>query len=305
MMGPNTFYCSELSRAASEKSFGTASLGEVWLLIEYPFAWGPKAFDDSNLAPAIKSRLQRFIRSVPRARLLFIKQGSVCHERVSIFLVRCREREPLILKFELEDYRQLTELDLEGAAAGQTGAEVSNEPLFLVCTHGRRDKCCAKFGNPLFKALRAAEGAAAWQSSHVGGDRFAANLVCFPHGLFYSHMTAEAGQAVTSEYRAGRLSLQNYRGRACYPYPVQAAEFFARKEGSASGVDELRRLDGVRLGEDRWQVRFLEPRERLVHRVELSRHLSAFQNPITCHSGEARPVMQFRLDAYERSALET
>jgi hypothetical protein len=305
-MEANSFYCSELSRGIAEKSYGTASTGEFWLLLEYPLAWGARAFEESRLSTAVKLHLRKFIRSVPRARLLFIKQGRDCGDRVSLFIVRCREHDPFVIRFELEDYGQLVDIDLLSVAAKQLppGGRITRDPLFLVCTHGRRDKCCAKFGLPLFKSLGEDARPAVWQSSHVGGDRFAANLVCFPHGIFYAHMTGEAGRAAIKEYRAGRLIVENYRGRACYSHPVQAAEFFARRESGITEINDLRRLDHTRLSEDRWQVRFLQVSKGSVHRVETSRLMSDFQSYITCHSTEARRVPQFRLDAYEIVGVE-
>ena len=58
----------------------------------------------------------------------------------------------------------------------------------------------------------------------MGGDRFAANLVCFPDGLFYAHVTEHDERAVIEAYGARRIALSHYRGRACYSQPVQAAE---------------------------------------------------------------------------------
>jgi hypothetical protein len=305
-MEPNSFYCSELSRGIAEKSYGTASTGDFWLLLEYPLAWGARAFEESRLSAAIKLHLRKFLKSVPRARLLFIKQGRDCGDRVSLFIVRCRETDPFVIRFELEDYGQLVDIDLVSIAAKQLpkGGRITRDPLFLVCTHGRRDKCCAKFGLPLFKSLGEEAGTSVWQSSHVGGDRFAANLVCFPHGLFYSHMTGDAGRFAAQEYREGRLVVENYRGRACYSHPLQAAEFFVRSESGIREINDLRRLDHARLGEDRWQVRFLQASRGSVHRVEISRWMSDFQSYITCHSIEARRVPQFRLDAYEIVGVE-
>ena len=46
-------------------------------------------------------------------------------------------------------------------------------PLLLVCTHGRRDACCAQFGRPTAMALARRYGTAVWETTHVGGDRFA------------------------------------------------------------------------------------------------------------------------------------
>jgi hypothetical protein len=268
-----------------------------------------KAFEESRLSSAVKIHLKKFLNSVPRSRLLFIKQGRDCGDRVTFFIVRCRETDPFAIRFELEDYGQLMDIDIISAATNAAkqsppGAIITRESLFLVCTHGRRDKCCAKFGLPLFKSLSEDARQAVWQSSHVGGDRFAANLVCFPHGLFYSHMTDANGRAAMKEYKEGRLVLENYRGRTCYSHPVQAAEFFVRSESGIREIDDLRRLDHAPLGEDRWQARFLQVSQGSVHRVEISRVMSDFHNYITCHSLETRRVPQFRLDAYETVKVE-
>jgi len=300
-MAFESFYCSDLSRSASEKVFGSASIGEVWILIEYPFGWGVKALNDSNLSAEIKAHLKQVIKTIPRSRVLFIKQDRVCRETVNLFVIRCREREPFIVKFELEDYRLLMEIDFAEVAAGNlsSGGSITSEPLYLVCTHGRRDKCCAKFGFPLFKSLRREDEQAVWQSSHVGGDRFAANLVCFPHGLFYAHVREESGKEIMREYKEGRIVNQKYRGRACYSHHVQAAEFFVRTESGINLIDDLHRMDSARIDKERWQVRFFERAKGSVHSVKVGRLMSNFQNFITCHSTDVQRVPQFRLDGYE------
>jgi hypothetical protein len=296
------FFCSELSRGAGEKVFGTASTGGVWMLLEYGGTWEPKALEQSALAPEVKSFLRSQLQTIPHSRLLFIKRGRAGGETFSFFVVRSRERDPFVVRYELDAYARLTELDIGAAAAGRpaAGGSVTREPLFLVCTHGRRDKCCAKFGLPVYRALRECETAReqVWQSSHVGGDRFAANLVCFPHGLFYAHLTEETARWAAEEYEAGRLLLDKYRGRACYSHHVQAAEFFTRAETNARGLADLRFHSSERTGETRWRIGFAGA--GAVYEAEISRRPSDFQNLITCHSAAPRSVPQFALDGFRR-----
>jgi hypothetical protein len=295
------FYCSELSRQAAEKSYGTASIGLVWLLIEYPPAWGPHALKDSSFSPSLKEHLNRILKTIPRSRLLFIKQEPGRKERLKFFVVRSRESEPFIVKFDLDHHEQLLEIDIAAAASGNlsAGGVLLDQPLFLVCTHGKRDKCCAKFGYAVYKSLREGSGADVWQSSHVGGDRFAANLICFPHGLFYAHVTEGGGPAIVEEYRRGRLVLSEYRGRACYSFPVQAAEFFIRKETNLNGLDQLRYLGQERIEETTWRVRFVTKAGGVLHQAQVACRLSEFQTQITCHSSEAKSVTQFHLEDYQ------
>ncbi len=305
-MSRQLFFCSELSRRVAEKPHGTASIGDVWLLVEYAQAWGSNALADSDLSPELKKYLSRLVKSIPRARLLFIKQERPplerrnIKDRINVFVVRTRERAPFIVKFELESYEQLMNIDVaavvvEGGASGGGGV-VTQEPLFLVCTHGRRDKCCAKFGYALYKSLRGHVGDSVWQSSHVGGDRFAANLICFPHGLFYAHVTEEVGRTIVAEYAQGRLALGGYRGRVCYGYAVQAAEFFIRRESGITGLDELRFLRRARVDENHWRVQFVVPATGRIYEAQVVSRLSEFENHVTCHSTGEQRVIQYLLD---------
>ena len=299
------FFCSEISRGLGEKAFGTASLGGVWLLLEYTLAWKPKALEQSTLTDAVKSRLAGALRRIPHSRFLFIKRGGACSSEINFFVVRSRERRPFALRFGLESYDQLMALDLEAAASGRPapGAEPHDRPLFLVCTHGRRDKCCAKFGVPLYNHLRGIEGDAVWQCSHVGGDRFAANLVCFPHGLFYAHAGPASGARIAEAYRQGRLSLADeFRGRCCYAYPIQAAEFFVRAEAGLDSVEGLRYLGSERAGEKSWRVRFAAHEGAGVHEALVTTRPSERHRPITCHAPDERSVPEFLLEEYHFEA---
>lgn len=294
------FYCSELSRHAAEQTLGTASTGEVWVLLEYSRGWNPRAFEESDLSPRIKRHLSRTIKAIPRARLLFIKQERARPFPLTLFVVRARERDPFIAKFHLESYDELLEVDLAEASAGKVADEsIMREPLYLICTHGKRDKCCAKFGYALYKSLHTSVGESVWQSSHVGGDRFAANLICFPHGLFYGHVREETGDLIVKEYEQGRLVLDGYRGRACYGHAVQSAEFFIRRETGVSEIEAFHYLGRHRMGEHSWRVQFVARDRRSIHEAQVTGRLSEFQTYITCHSSQAQSVLEYTLDSYQ------
>jgi hypothetical protein len=280
---------------------GTASTGAVWLLLEYPHGWGRRAFEESALSEGVKHFLNASMARVRHSRLLFIKTDRARREeRMNFFVVRCRERSPFVVRLGLERYDDVTAYDLAALASGRDtqGGEVRTEPLFLVCTHGRRDKCCAKFGVPLYNALREQAGECVWQSSHVGGDRFAGNLVCFPHGLFYAHTDAAAGRRVVEAYRAGRVVTEEFRGRACYSHFIQAAEYFVRTEASVRGVEDLRFISSEPAGEESWRVRFAEPAAGRTHDARVRRRPSDFRNLINCHATEPQSVPQFSLEEY-------
>ena len=295
-------FCSVRSKEASEETFGTASTGDAWLLLEYARPWGAKAFRESTLPKAVKVYLSGLLKSVPRSRVLLIKQTRTIKGPLTLFVARSRESSSSILKYEFLEYEQLLDLDLASALAGgsPSGTTPWEESLFLVCTHGKRDKCCAKFGIPIYKTIQTQVGeSSVWQCSHVGGDRFAANVICFPDGIFYGHVTEETAKLIVKEYDERRIVLTNFRGRSCYSFPVQAAEFFARRETGFRRIGDLKFLTYDPLKPNEWRVRFFSEVDAKVHQVSLRSHLSEFQNRLTCHSNELQSVVQYSLIEHE------
>jgi hypothetical protein len=136
---------------------------------------------------------------------------------------------------ELPDTGDLAGLDLERSA------EETNGALVLVCGHGSRDSCCALRGTAVYDRLAGRLGEEElWISSHHGGHRFAANVLVLPAGIHLGHVEpGEAGEIVASAL-AGRIELDRYRGRTCYPPPVQAAEHAIRAAHGLTEVSELR-----------------------------------------------------------------
>jgi hypothetical protein len=293
-----TAFCSVRSQQATEEVFGTASMGDAWLLLEYMRPWGAKAFSESTIPKAVKIHLSAVLKSVPRSRVLLIKQARRVKGPLNLFVARSRESASSILKYEFFEYEQLLDFDLASALAGGAPAGTTpwEGPLFLVCTHGKRDKCCAKFGLPVYQTIKTMVGeSAVWQCSHVGGDRFAANVVCFPDGIFYGHITETTARLMVQEYYERRIVLANFRGRCCYPFPVQAAEFFARRETEFRGIGELKFLTFEAVKPNEWRVSFFAEVDEKVHQVSLRSYLSQFQNRLTCHSIEPRRVVQYSL----------
>lgn len=120
----------------------------------------------------------------------------------------------------------LTPDDLEALANGEppSGA-ASVDRMYLVCVHGRRDQCCARFGGPLARALAPEHPGELWETTHVGGHKFAANLVLLPHGRYYGPCDlAVARDAIAAYENGGGAIPERYRGRAGQSKREQEAE---------------------------------------------------------------------------------
>ena len=98
-----------------------------------------------------------------------------------------------------------------------------------------------------------------WQSTHVGGDRFAGNVVVFPQALYYGRVDPADTAGLVAAQASGSLDLDRYRGRAAYPFQVQAAEHAIRESEGLLGIDDLSLVGSEPHGEDAWRVRFRKP----------------------------------------------
>jgi hypothetical protein len=293
-------FCSDLSINACEPLYGTASIGQVWLLLEHPQNWGEKALDTSQFPADVKAYLHAVLKKLEGGRLLLIRQGRSQPETLNFFLAVTRESSPHIQHFKLETYEDLLGMDIPRLARMADGAPDNYEehPLYLTCTDGKHDKCCAKYGLRVYQTLKATFGERVWETSHVGGDRFAANMVCFPHGLYFGRVSEAEAERIAGDYRNGRIYLSNYRGRCCYSQNAQIGEHFIRSQSGDTRLDSLRFLGDEAPEEDQSLVRFSSADDQIVHTVRFRSSLSDFEIPSSCRSDEKRKVTQHHLLEY-------
>ena len=218
--------------AHGEPVGATASRVDTWILIEYRGLWAHDAVDGSTLSGELKAFLRAERRRLPHARILFVRSAERRgRDGLVAFIARTAEAQGELRCVELDRHDDLIGVDLETA-----GTPVGH-PLFLVCTHGKHDRCCAKYGRPLYDAVREQVDAGwVWQSSHVGGDRFAGNLVALPDGTYYGRVVPAEVWPVLEASLAGRVHLPCYRGRSCHGFAAQAAELAVREQ---TGLLEL------------------------------------------------------------------
>jgi hypothetical protein len=228
-------FCRDAALENVEPLAGTASRVDHWILVEYRGLWSREVLPGSGLSDQVKQRLREQASARPHTKLLFIRRTERRgRPELRVMWGSSSERGGSLFHSELDSYDDLIDLDL--TAPGP----FSPHPLLLACTHGKHDSCCARHGRPLYQALaELVEDDWVWQSSHVGGDRFAGNLVVLPQGLYFGRVAAAEAWAVLDEYLAGRIELDHYRGRSCYSFAVQAAERAVREAAGLTGIDDL------------------------------------------------------------------
>jgi hypothetical protein len=226
--------CSVRALTRGDSAVATASPVQRWLLIEQPGPWGRDALAESRFDQAVAPLLARRARA-ENVRLLLVRRPG---ERLADSGHRWaygdsrRGREGLWWSVRTSDADLLT-----APWDGSTG-EPTSRPTYLVCAHAGHDACCALRGRPLARAMPAPDPADVWECSHLGGDRFAANVVVLPHGFYYGQVPGDGGDLVRAHER-GQVALPWLRGRAGVPAPAQAAQHSAREALGLLGVDDL------------------------------------------------------------------
>ncbi len=291
------YYCSEFSRRAGEPLFGTASRVEVWFLLEVPRPWAEQAFPESALPEPVKAQLNRQLESIPRCRLLFIKRSSRSAPPYAFYLARSHETDSRLYEFRLNAYEDILSLDLPSMLAGDPRytPSVRPDPLFLVCTHGTRDKCCARFGLPTYREMRKAAPDAVWQCSHIGGDRFAANVLVLPHGLYYGRVETADVPVILDETRRGRIYLERFRGRSRYSFPAQAAEHYLRERTGNTSVGAFRLMKSKRATENGWTFHFASNQDGGHHTLQVAGEPAPFRGYLTCKAESEASWVRYRL----------
>lgn len=216
---------------------GTATHVAAFLVVENHGPWGVSAPRDGRFPEAVKRHLTRH-RSI---KVLMARRHHRAHRGTEYRASLAFPGRRLMVSTTFHDPDELLAIDLDAVARGEVPDwERDTGAVFGVCTHGRHDACCAERGRPVAAALSASHPQETWEISHIGGDRFAANMVVLPEGLYYGRMDPGTASQVAALHQQGRVDIERLRGRASYPMSVQYAEIALRRHLEEDRLDALR-----------------------------------------------------------------
>jgi hypothetical protein len=271
--------CSFASQLRGDPAVGTAAPASAILLVEQPGPWGRQALVESRLDPQVAAALSA--RAVARGmRVLVIRRPGRSADaagRRRWAVVDCRPGREVTSWGEFGADTDLLGLPLDGSAGTS-----SYRPTYLVCAHGRHDACCAIKGRPVGAALATLRPDDAWECSHVGGDRFAANVLTLPHGLYYGRVDARTAGDVVAAQERGEVLLSLLRGRTTFAPVAQAAQHRAREVLGVTGINALNPVSVSGLDHRRWLVRLAHQPADLVATVRTDAGGAAAL--LTCHA---------------------
>lgn len=288
------FVCSDASEGRGEDVVATASQVRAWLLVEVHGAWGLDAIEESELGPHVpdgwKAGLKaRGIRPIcirppirgdvpEHPRVFFVVAARPGHTAGAIW---ARTVPTLAAVQYLTDDLRIDQ--------DPHGWERHPERIVLVCTNGKHDQCCANRGRPVVRHLRDTRwGGQVWECSHIGGDRFAANVVVLPDSLYFGRMQPTDAEALLDAHAEGQVALEWFRGRSTLRYVEQAVEQAVRRRFDVRGVDDvvispLPDADRVRA-----QVSGVGTFDVVVQRT-----VGHSEEPLTCHGTPNQKVPHF------------
>jgi hypothetical protein len=292
-----SYRCADASADRGEPMFATGSQVRGWLLIEVRGAWGEDAIHSSALGehvpPRWKDELKRrgirgvCVRSHLRTDPTGVRLFTCVAERPG-------DGTPILWHRDVDtlaDVVGATE-DLRIDRPPGSGWDRDEQPLALVCTNGRHDQCCANLGRPLVRALRDSRWAqSVWECSHIGGDRFAPNLVVLPDSLYFGRVDPDSAAAVLSALDEGRIDLSRFRGRTSFSLDEQAVEHFVRLELDVDAVG------GVVVGQQATDGSYRVTLGARVVQVRVRRHLVSVAEALTCKGPAPQFVPTFTLES--------
>ena len=294
------FRCSIAARERGDVPVGTAVPAPYWMLVGHPGPWPPKPIATEPLTEvaaelsarlnAVGARLQLIRRhgrqgdtSDPSAgQSGRLEEGDAPEQPV--FLVDVRRglvgratwREPSDLVAIAERFDDLP--------------DPTTEPLFLVCTHARKDVCCAIDGRVVAAVLDDVLPGAVWETTHLGGDRFAGNVAILPEGSMYGRLDGDVAPEVVLGHLDGRVDLDRWRGRSSWSPAAQVA-VHALLDEAGGRLDEVSDPVVTALDQHRWQVDV--DLAGATHRRVVTRTMSE-AHQLTC-TGGSKPQALFEV----------
>jgi hypothetical protein len=276
---------------------GTAPPSRRWLLLEHPGPWRIDAVAGSGLEPSMLAALTTTATRSATRILLVRRPGRGTAGGPRRWLLS-GPGTGTVTGTWAADAELAAAVDALRSPAPVTPA--NTDPVLLVCAHGVHDACCAIRGRPVATALDQRWPGQVWECSHVGGDRFAPNVVVLPDGFYYGGLDAPTALSTVAEHLAGRVRTAHLRGMARFPPQQQAAVVAALERYGPLDAD------GVTVTTSRHEGRYGEPGSRTLLELRVAgvahpvhAEVVAVRRPpaqLTCRAVRETPATEYRVD---------
>lgn len=238
MLSKDQFCCHQTDQYQIQV-YGSAPYYHYLLLIEVNEPYAKDALLGSTLPEEVKTHLQKQADFLGDTKVLLIKNKQSRAGNIRCFFVDNTPRIPIVYAHTVTTYKALL-FDWFSLTQNTTP---HTEPLYLVCTNGKRDKCCAKFGLPIYENLASqVPPNQVWECSHFGGHRLAPTLITLPNNLCYGNLNLPDLPDLIKTTEKQQVWLPKLRGRCAYNTAQQAADYFLRQQLQITEFADLQLL---------------------------------------------------------------
>jgi hypothetical protein len=186
------------TQARSEPLLGTAPFARGWILLRADGAWGAQA-----VSATVSENLREWA-AAQSYKVLLVRQHDT-HDPLPGHQFWISTHTGEFTTGRVSSYS-----DIPLVTDNQPAA-----PMFIVCTNGARDQCCAVLGIALRKQLEhelsIAERHLVWEGTHIGGHRFAPTCLYLPGNLVLGRVSVTDALMVI---RHGEIPRAQIRGRS-------------------------------------------------------------------------------------------
>ena len=291
----SAFRCADAARIRADPPAGTAPPTRRWLLLEHPGPWRIDAVAGAGIDPAVLATLTERAGSVTRI-LLVRRPGRIDRRAPRSWILAGLDTDTVTGQWR-------SDIDLLDAADALIGADSlaieHPDAVILVCTHGVHDVCCALRGRPVAAALASRWPKLVWECSHIGGDRFAPNVVLLPDGFYYGNLDPDNAMSTVEAHLAGTVLTEQLRGMARFLPPVQAAAVAAYRAFGPLGPSDVTVRRTVHIGPHHGHGSetivdlVIEPKQRMVRVRVLS--VRRAEAKLTCRAARETPATEYRI----------
>jgi hypothetical protein len=265
---------------------GTAFPASRLLLVEQPGPWGERGLRDSRFGADAAPLLDQAASAGVRVQAIRRPGRTPPDADRHWALADTRPGHESLRRGTYRSAAELLDLPLDGSAG-----EPDGQPLFLVCAHSKHDTCCALRGRPVAAALHRLRPGRVWETSHVGGDRFAANVLVLPAGLLYGRVLPFAAEEFVAAAEADEVIGALLRGQVGLPPAAQAALAFAHEHLALRRRRDLRVESTAAVVDGTSVVRLSGPHGPLDVTVQVERVAAA---ALTCHNPRPNQFLSYR-----------
>tara|TARA_B100000579_G_C22675320_1_gene777672 strand:- start:11 stop:934 length:924 start_codon:yes stop_codon:yes gene_type:complete len=218
---------------AGEPLAGTAPFAKHFVIITWPKKyWQYEALDSKGGFPkGLKEWMKVQSEISGKVSIRLVSHKKLSNESTEIYIY---PEKKYYSKVPPKEIHEVLMSHFMNETNSKNIAKNIEKDHILVCTHGRHDKCCAKFGQELADNLRnyisdKQDNIEVFDSSHIGGHRFAPTMIDFPSGRAYGQLSTKEIPAYLESRNKGMVYAKAYRGSVFLPKLDQVADAFIQR----------------------------------------------------------------------------